>query len=233
MYFILLDSMGEFIMGETIGGTLSNGIEDVKFDSNNDVVITGYFDSPTDFDPTENEYILENPISRGACVAKFKKGYLEIKEPKEKDHITVFPNPVQNEINLSGIEIVNSEAIIYSLDGKEILRKKIVDENKIDVSELATGNYILKVITESGVYSFQIFKDWKNSENMWKTESDKQKTIVTDLIFIFSLQNLLDERLESIYFRFKDIEMEVGKKKKEERKEHLQKWFLILTSGFK
>jgi len=52
-----------------------------------------------------------------------------------------------------------SELIIFSFDGKEILRKKIVDENKIDVSELAAGNYILKVITESGGYLVQILKE--------------------------------------------------------------------------
>jgi len=80
----------------------------------------------------------------------------EIMEP---DEFVVFPNPIQNEINFSGIDSENSEVIIYSTDGKEILRKKIIDENKIDVSELATGSYILKVITESGVYSIQILKE--------------------------------------------------------------------------
>lgn len=38
-------------------------------------------------------------------------------------------------------------------------------------------------------------------------------------------ENLLDEeQLETIYFRFKDIDMEVGEKNVEELKEHLQKW---------
>lgn len=73
--------------------------------------------------------------------------------------IEFYPNPVQNEINFSGVEIENAEIQIYSLDGKEILRKKIADENKIDVSELSSGSYILKVITEAGVHTVQILKE--------------------------------------------------------------------------
>jgi len=43
-------------------------------------------------------------------------------------------------------------------------------------------------------------------------------------------ENLLDEeQLETIYFKFKDIDMEVGEKNKEEMKEHLQKWIRLLT----
>jgi len=73
--------------------------------------------------------------------------------------IVIFPNPVQNEINFTGVKIENAEVIIYSLDGKEILRKKNVDEQKIDVSGLSKGNYVLKIISESDVYSAQFFKE--------------------------------------------------------------------------
>jgi hypothetical protein len=71
--------------------------------------------------------------------------------------VCVFPNPVQNEINFSGIE--NSEIIIYSLDGKEFLNAKINGNSTVDVSSLPRGTYVLKVISEIGVYSVQIFKE--------------------------------------------------------------------------
>jgi len=73
--------------------------------------------------------------------------------------VKIFPNPVQTEINFEGASFENSVVYIYSLDGKEILRKTITDENIIDVSELATGTYIVKVILETGVYSMQIYKE--------------------------------------------------------------------------
>lgn len=80
-----------------------------------------------------------------------------------EEHLSIretylYPNPVQSEINFSFGEIENSEIFIYSLDGKEILYQTISDENSIDVSELSTGNYFIKVISESSVFSGQFVK---------------------------------------------------------------------------
>ena len=101
---------------------------------------------------------VNNEVGCGMTM-EFSIGNLSSGNLETVTKLEFYPYPFQSELNFTSNESEILELIIYSLDGKEILLKKIVDENKIDVSELATGNYILKVITESGVYSVQIFKE--------------------------------------------------------------------------
>lgn len=72
---------------------------------------------------------------------------------------TVFPNPSQAEIYIAGLQLLNAEIIIYSIDGKEVMRQKIQDQPKIDVSSLQTGSYILKILVDDSVYSAKFIKD--------------------------------------------------------------------------
>lgn len=97
----------------------------------------------------------------GASVgdATFFPHDLGTKENDISGQFLVYPNPVQNEINFSGTEIESAEILIYALDGKEILRKQNLTENKLDLSGLPSGNYIIKFILISGVYSTQFIKE--------------------------------------------------------------------------
>jgi aminopeptidase N len=61
-----------------------------------------------------------------------------------KEEITLFPNPVKNEINIKGIS-KNSPFEIYSLDGKLIKSGNYKPSNSISVSSLNSGVYILKI----------------------------------------------------------------------------------------
>ena len=63
----------------------------------------------------------------------------------ETNSLVVYPNPVDDIINLSQIEDFNNPAFaIYDLQGKLIMASTIKNAS-IDVSTLASGNYILKV----------------------------------------------------------------------------------------
>ena len=59
--------------------------------------------------------------------------------------VSVFPNPVVNELNLKGLrEDVNAQ--VYSLSGAMVINAELNQENgRIDVSGLAAGTYVLKV----------------------------------------------------------------------------------------
>ncbi len=73
------------------------------------------------------------------------------------NNISVYPNPAKNilyfktEHNISKIEV-------YDIAGR-ILSSNSVRENKIDLSELKTGNYILKLYTEKGIMNTKIIKE--------------------------------------------------------------------------
>jgi hypothetical protein len=56
--------------------------------------------------------------------------------------LSVFPNPVQNELNISGIA-VGSEIAIYNIQGKMLLKQTFVGQS-IPVGKLPQGFYLLK-----------------------------------------------------------------------------------------
>lgn len=53
----------------------------------------------------------------------------------------VFPNPVQSELQISGVE-EDAEVILYDLSGDQLLRQQ---GTRVDVSALAAGTYIIRV----------------------------------------------------------------------------------------
>lgn len=65
------------------------------------------------------------------------------------DRITIFPNPAENVITIkSNEQIINIK--IYSIEGN--LLKECASKNKIDISFLAKGSYLIEIKTKGKVY---------------------------------------------------------------------------------
>lgn len=83
---------------------------------------------------------------------------LEVPQLELSEKITVFPNPTtamiyfQTETNLSDEKIS-----IFNLSGQLISEKKVTADNALDLSELATGIYLIQ-FTNKNVKSFKIIK---------------------------------------------------------------------------
>lgn len=73
------------------------------------------------------------------------------------NNISVYPNPVKNILNFKTEDNI-SKVEVYDITGR-ILSSNSVSENKIDLSNLKTGNYILKVYTEKGIMNTKIMKE--------------------------------------------------------------------------
>lgn len=73
------------------------------------------------------------------------------------NNLVVYPNPVNNILNFK-TELNISKIEVYDIAGR-ILSSNSVFENKIDLSELKTGNYILKLYTEKGIMNTKIMKE--------------------------------------------------------------------------
>ncbi|MES2747365.1 MAG: T9SS type A sorting domain-containing protein [Bacteroidota bacterium] len=71
--------------------------------------------------------------------------------------ISIYPNPVKDLIHFDTPENV-FKVEVYDIAGR-ILSANAVNDNKVNVSDLPTGNYILKVYTESGISSTKIIKE--------------------------------------------------------------------------
>ncbi len=82
---------------------------------------------------------------------------LGLQENELTNNISVYPNPVKNILQFkSDNKIFKVE--VYDIMGR-ILRSNSVIENKIDLSELKTGNYILKLYTEKEIMNTKIIKE--------------------------------------------------------------------------
>ena len=69
-------------------------------------------------------------------------GFILGTEENIAEVITLYPNPTQNTLNLSGVS--EAEIVIYDLTGKEVF--KIDYKNKsIDISKISTGIYFVTI----------------------------------------------------------------------------------------
>ncbi|PHS68337.1 MAG: sporulation protein SpoOM [Flavobacterium sp.] len=68
------------------------------------------------------------------------------------ENITIYPNPTSNFITISTKENTISAIEIYNVLGKEILKVNTTNSNqlKIDLSDLSSGIYLIKIIDSSG-----------------------------------------------------------------------------------
>ncbi|MCK9481512.1 MAG: T9SS type A sorting domain-containing protein [Bacteroidia bacterium] len=73
-----------------------------------------------------------------------------------KSNLLVYPNPVSSELFLDVEGIAQIQ--ILDLQGKTIINKELNHTNKIDVSNLPNGLYIIKVIMNNDVYTSKILK---------------------------------------------------------------------------
>jgi hypothetical protein len=90
----------------------------------------------------------------------YRAGYTStsIKETETQNFFSVFPNPAQNTINITGLVADKKSNIsIYSIDGKVQYSKAFMN-NQIEVSYLPIGNYFLAITNENGQSSVQQFE---------------------------------------------------------------------------
>lgn len=70
--------------------------------------------------------------------------------------IKVAPNPVRSQLNIQTIEV--GEAYLYNSQGTLILQKSINQNPQLDLNDLPTGTYWLKIITNKESKVFPIIK---------------------------------------------------------------------------
>jgi hypothetical protein len=68
--------------------------------------------------------------------------------------LTIFPNPTQNILNFKGYISGPLHVTVYDMLGKQLLSKEINDNNILDVSELASGIYTIRVNDSSESFKF-------------------------------------------------------------------------------
>lgn len=74
------------------------------------------------------------------------------------NNFNIYPNPVQNQLNLKSDQII-SEVILYNLLGQQLIKvSPKSQQTQLDVSSLSAGTYILKAVVNGNEKSFKIVK---------------------------------------------------------------------------
>lgn len=151
-----IDSKGNFWM-------ISNGSGALKY---NRSVLTQYNTSNTpilgtnqllslDIDTADNVWI----GTWGYGLVKYAQGLAGINATSDNmPNITVFPNPAQNELIITGIEKAELIKLYDSLGKEVVLYKNVqhVNQVKINITPLSAGTYGVVVISQNGAMSKKI-----------------------------------------------------------------------------
>ena len=100
-------------------------------------------------------YTFNDPVSFKAVTASSADATLTIEDIYPLDSkISVYPNPTANRIYIQGENVFRAE--LFDLRGRKV---KATNQKQIDLSEITSGSFILKVTTENNkTKSFKIIK---------------------------------------------------------------------------
>lgn len=101
--------------------------------------------------------VIENPNINDTLIVNESEA-LSIDDVTGND-LKVYPNPADNIINLeTSIQLNNAIYSIFTVEGKRVLNARLDDTKTIDVSNLATGNYFIRILQDNNIYVQQFLK---------------------------------------------------------------------------
>ena len=108
-------------------------------------------------DPVNNKvsYTFNDPVSFKAVTASSADASLTVEDIYLLDsRISVYPNPTANRIYIQGENVLQAE--LFDLRGRKV---KATNQKQIDLSDITSGSFILKVTTDNNnTKSFKIIK---------------------------------------------------------------------------
>jgi hypothetical protein len=76
----------------------------------------------------------------------------------KKAAVTIYPNPVTNNIVISVVNENNFIVTIFNNLGKKILQQQVSNNNKIDATHLPAGTYLVQIKTKNNLYNSKLIK---------------------------------------------------------------------------
>ena len=100
-------------------------------------------------------YTFNDPVSFKAVTASSADATLTVEDIYPLDSkISVYPNPTANRIYIQGENVLQAE--LFDLRGRKV---KAINQKQIDLSDITSGSFILKVTTDNNnTKSFKIIK---------------------------------------------------------------------------
>ena len=98
---------------------------------------------------SDNEVFYDNLELRAVVAASVKDVFA--------DNISMYPNPANNFINISTPEEISSVEV-YNIVGKRVLSIKNLKNNQVDISNLSSGMYMLRLTNGTSIATKKIIK---------------------------------------------------------------------------
>ena len=147
-YTTALESTLTLVFDPSFNGMIK--LNNVNYTASNGVVIIPSL-------PAGNYSITKNNVTNLYYI-KTAYSNLSTNQFTKKD-LTLYPNPVSNELYL----IINNDIVVenislFDLSGK-LLKSVTGNINSIDMSDVMSGNYFVRIITNDGIYNKKIIKN--------------------------------------------------------------------------
>lgn len=75
--------------------------------------------------------------------------------------LSIYPNPAQDFITVQGIELIEGEATIYDLQGREVISSINISQSEstsIDISRIPSGVYLMKILNNGNPSTLKFIK---------------------------------------------------------------------------
>jgi hypothetical protein len=150
-WILKLDATGSILWQKSVGGTLGDYAKEIKQTPDNGYIIAGYGNS-TDGDATQNYG------NTDFWIVKLSPDTLS--NPKsEINTLTLFPNPVNNLLNLqTPNDILIDKIKIIDLTGKVML-EQTDNSHQLNTQNLASGMYLLQAFSGENKYTTKFIKE--------------------------------------------------------------------------
>jgi len=104
---------------------------------------------------TENNMIYLEITNAEGSIATFYDSQLSV-DLFSKLHIKIYPNPASGYINIEAVDLIINQVQIYDINGKLVSEIKTDNSPKIDVTNLSSGIYFLRIETDEGSFSKKV-----------------------------------------------------------------------------
>lgn len=98
--------------------------------------------------------------SLGNRTQETKTSTLSVEDFGNNKSFALYPNPFQEELNISSKEQIIKQVQLYDITGKILQDEKVNNQNvyTLKTNELQRGTYLITIITDTGKESYKIVK---------------------------------------------------------------------------
>lgn len=149
-WVVKLNNLGNVLWQKALGGSGDDQGISIRQTSDDGFIVAGSTGS-------SNGDVTNLYGDRDFWIVKLSPDNLSLNEFANSNDLKIYPNPVKNILQIqSELKIIKLE--VFDITGRSLIENKLI-ENKIDLTNLLKGNYILKVYTQKGIINSTIVKE--------------------------------------------------------------------------